>query len=169
MKIDTTSTHFRKTPKLDFKRPLLANPDANFDNDNGEGPKVPFFARFTLGKLFWMSTGLLTCWFVNFHRHLFWEWPANLLRFTMYLSMFSFALFTSLFIYLNYFMPYIQGTIITTSNWRQKSPRAITVATFSALAGFFFLFVSFWPVYRFTNFIIFPAMFFGFFSFLSLF
>jgi len=167
--MDVASTHFRKAPKQESKRPLLANPSSNFDNDERGVGEDGFVGRFKLGKFIWIGLAVMVSWFFDFHRHLFWKWPNNLWREAMVLAVLCLGSFASLFLYLNYCMPYVRGITITTSNWRQQAPRTITAATLSGMLAFFFLFISFWPVYRLSSFVIFPVIFVGFFSFLSLF
>ena len=151
----------------------LRNPAGNFDNDDPSSSSLNTrepSKRFNPEKLAWIAVGLGTIYFSNLHSKLLpGQWPQEAWKLPLWLAMLSFSLFWVLFVYLNYYLRYFKGVVITPQHWQRDAPLAVPAATISGFGSFGLLFVAFLPVYGWWSLLIFPAVFLGFFAFISLF
>ena len=150
----------------------LRNPAGNFDNDDTSSSlnvrDLP--TRFNPEKFAWIAVGLGAIYFSNLHVKLLpGQWPVEAWKLPLWLAHFSFALFAGLFVYLNYYLRYFKGIVVTPQHWQRDAPLAVPVATISGFGAFGLLFLGFLPVYGWWSLLIFPAVFLGFFAFISLF
>lgn len=158
----------------------LANPAANFDNDNPDDTSLhhsssniaasPIVTRFHPEKIGWILVGLFALYWSRFYVHVVpTQWPAKAWWPFIALGHGCFLLFVSLFVYLNYYLRFRHGILITARHWKRDAPVAVPAATVSGSVAFLFWFVAFLPVYHAWSLLLFPILFLSFFAFISLF
>ncbi len=173
-RLTRVATTFNSMERMNSRKYMkLRNPADNFDNDEASTSslnKRDLKTRFNLEKLAWIGIGLLSIYFSNLHVKLLpGQWPSEAWKLPLWLAFASFGLFAGLFVYLNYFLPYFRGIVVTPKHWQRDAPVAVPAATISGFGAFGLLFLAFLPVYRWWSMLIFPAIFIGFFAFISIF
>jgi hypothetical protein len=125
--------------------------------------------RFTPEKIVWILSGLVVVYFSKLHLHILpSNWPKSAYSLPLWLAYVCFAAFVALFVYLNYYLRYMQGIKITALHWKRDAPIAVPAVTITGSLIFACLFVGFWPHYRLWTLFMFPVLFMSFFAFISL-
>ena len=106
--------------------------------------------HFTARGLGYMALSLLTAWYTDilqitihetFRLHTFW----------LGLSIMSFLGLILVFLYLNYFLPWIMKLEIKYEQWRIYAPRAIPLAALCGTISSVSFIFAYWPVYKFLT------------------
>ena len=121
-------------------------------------------------KFAWILAGFVVAYFSKFHLYLLPSgWPQSTWRLPLWTAYASFICFLCIFVYLNYYLPFICGIKITAKHWKRDAPIAVPSATISGSFGFILLCVGFLPHYHLWSLLIFPTLFMSFFALISLF
>ena len=157
----------------------LKTPEGNFDFDD---PSTTSLNHSTVGdvkehrigrlnpeKAVWILIGCAVAYYTNLHYFLLpRNWPVKSWKIALWLSYASFLCFVSIFVYLNYYLRYVQGTKITAKHWKRDAPMAVPAATISGTLTFLFLSIGFFPHFHLWSFLIFSTISMSFFALISL-